>query len=157
MARRTHLRRVAYALCGDWHQSEDLLQTAFAKLYAAWPKVHRHGDPEPYVRRILVNAHIDEVRRPRSGERPMDTVPDVPVHDPADHSDLFAAIQALPLMQRRVVVLRHWLGLSVRETAHELGITEGTVKSHSSRALSTLQDTVPREFSVSPDVGSTPG
>ena len=38
-------------------------------------------------------------------------------------------------MQRKTVVLRHWLGLSVAETAHDLGIAEGTVKSHTSRAL----------------------
>jgi DNA-directed RNA polymerase specialized sigma24 family protein len=38
-----------------------------------------------------------------------------------------------------VVVLRHWLGLSVEETAAELGISTGTVKSHSSRALEKLQ------------------
>ena len=42
-------------------------------------------------------------------------------------------------MQRKVVVLRHWLGLDVRETARELNLAEGTVKSHSSRGLATLQ------------------
>ncbi len=41
-------------------------------------------------------------------------------------------------MQRKTVVLRHWLGLSVAETAHDLGIAEGTVKSHTSRALEAL-------------------
>ena len=38
-------------------------------------------------------------------------------------------------MQRKVVVLRHWLGLSVSETASELRISQGTVKSHTSRGL----------------------
>ena len=38
-----------------------------------------------------------------------------------------------------MVVLRHWLGLSVTETAAELRIAEGTVKSHSSRGLAALQ------------------
>jgi DNA-directed RNA polymerase specialized sigma24 family protein len=42
-------------------------------------------------------------------------------------------------MQRKTVVLRHWLGLSVEETARELGISTGTVKSHSSRALARLR------------------
>ena len=56
-----------------------------------------------------------------------------------DRDALFVALQALPAMQRKVVVLRHWLGLSVAETAAELGIGEGTVKSHSSRALAALQ------------------
>ena len=45
-------------------------------------------------------------------------------------------------MQRKVVLLRHWLGLSVAETAHELGI--GTVKSHSSRGLASLQAVLAR-------------
>jgi DNA-directed RNA polymerase specialized sigma24 family protein len=42
-------------------------------------------------------------------------------------------------MQRKVVVLRHWLGLSVEETASDLGITAGTVKSHSSRGVEKLK------------------
>lgn len=56
-----------------------------------------------------------------------------------ERSALFDALQALPEQQRKVVVLRHWLGLSVRETAAELGIVEGTVKSHSSRGLAALE------------------
>ena len=50
-------------------------------------------------------------------------------------------------MQRRVVVLRHWLGLSVEETAAELGISVGTVKSHTSRGLAKLQATLAPEGS----------
>ena len=45
-------------------------------------------------------------------------------------------------MQRKVVVLRHWLGLSVAETAHELRISQGTVKSHSSRGLTALREVI---------------
>lgn len=41
-------------------------------------------------------------------------------------------------MQRNAVVLRHWLGLSTRDTAIELGISDGTVKSHTSRGLERL-------------------
>ena len=43
-------------------------------------------------------------------------------------------------MQRKTVVLRHWLGLSITETAHEMGVSEGTVKSNSSRGLARLQE-----------------
>lgn len=142
LARQTHLRRIAYAICGDWHRSEDVLQIALAKLYAAWPRIHGAGKEEAYVRRIIVNADLDDRRRPWRRERPgLDT------HDPAaraalpveERSALFDALQDLPVMQRKVVVLRHWLGLSVAETAHELGIREGTVKSHSSRGLTALR------------------
>ena len=56
-----------------------------------------------------------------------------------ERSALFEALQRLPLMQRKTVLLRHWLGLSVAETATELRISEGTVKSHTSRGLASLQ------------------
>jgi RNA polymerase sigma-70 factor (sigma-E family) len=141
-ARQTHLRRIAYAVCGDWHQADDLLQTALVKLYVAWPRVRRDGREDAYVRQIIVRANVDESRRPWRRERTA-----LDGHDSAargelpieERSELFEALQALPMSQRKVVVLRHWLGLSVRETAHELGISEGTVKSHSARGIEKLQ------------------
>ncbi len=141
-AQRTHLRRIAYAVCGDWQRSEDLLQTALVKLYVAWPRLHRDGREVAYVRQILVRADIDESRRPWRRERTGLDDHDPTAREPLpveERSALFDALQALPISQRRVVVLRHWLGLSVEETAAELGISTGTVKSHSSRALEKLQ------------------
>jgi RNA polymerase sigma-70 factor (sigma-E family) len=140
--RQAHLRRIAYAVCGDWHRADDLLQTALTKLYVAWPRVHREGSPDAYVRRIIVRSNIDESRRPwrreRSGLDGQDRAAATGL--PAEErSALFEALQQLPEMQRKVVVLRHWLGLSVEETATELRIAQGTVKSHSSRGLTSLQ------------------
>jgi RNA polymerase sigma-70 factor (sigma-E family) len=147
-ARQLHLRRIAYAVCGDWNRADDLLQTALVKLYVAWPRLHRDGREEAYTRRIIVRANIDESRRPWRRERP-----GLDGHDPAaraelapeERSALFDALQDLPEMQRKVVVLRHWLGLSVAETASELGIATGTVKSHSSRGLERLQAVLARQ------------
>lgn len=141
-ARRTHLRRIAYAVCGDWDRAEDLLQTALVKLYVAWPRLHREGAEESYVRTIIVRANIDEHRRPWTRERV--GLPDgdraAPEGTPVEErTALFEALQSLPVMQRKVVVLRHWLGLSVEETARELRISDGTVKSHSSRGLEALR------------------
>ena len=141
-ARQTHLRRIAYALCGDWHRADDLLQTALTKLYVAWPRIRHEGNEDAYVRQIMVRANIDESRRPWRRERPSDQVPeraDEAGTSVEERSALFDALQALPEQQRKVVVLRHWLGLSVRETAAELRISEGTVKSHSSRGLAALE------------------
>ena len=141
-ARRPHLRRIAYAICGDWHRADDLVQTALVKLYVAWPRVHRDGREEAYVRTIIVRANIDESRRPWRRERPGLDGPDRAARQPLpveERSALFDALQGLPAMQRKTVLLRHWLGLSVAETAHELAIGEGTVKSHSSRGLAALQ------------------
>jgi RNA polymerase sigma-70 factor (sigma-E family) len=141
-ARQVHLRRIAYAVCGDWHRADDLLQTALVKLYVAWPRLHRDGREEAYTRQIIVRANIDESRRPWRRERS-----GLDGHDPAaraglpaeERSALFDALQDLPVMQRKVVVLRHWLGLSVEETARELDIAAGTVKSHSSRGIEKLR------------------
>jgi RNA polymerase sigma-70 factor (sigma-E family) len=141
--RRTHLRRVAYAVCGDWHRADDILQTALLKAYLAWPKIHRQGAEEAYVRRIILRTTIDESRRPWRRERPGLPEEDRPSRTGLDHEErdaLIDALQQLPEMQRKCVVLRHWLGLSVEETADELGIASGTVKSHTSRAVSRLQE-----------------
>ncbi len=142
-ARRPHLRRVAYALCGDWHQAEDLVQTALAKLYVAWPRIQKQGAEEAYARRVIVRATIDESRRPwrresagfEVGEHDRAASPSGSVED---RSELMEALQGLPPMQRRAVVLRHWLDLSVEETARELDVSTGTVKSHTSRGLAAL-------------------
>lgn len=141
--RRTHLRRIAYVICGDWTRADDLLQEALLKLYVAWPRVHRDGREEAYLRRILLNANIDESRRPWRRERSSDRLPDHPAREPLaveERSALMEALHLLPDMQRKCVLSRHWLGLSVAETSVELSIPEGTVKSYTSRGLATLED-----------------
>lgn len=144
-ARQNHLRRMAYAICGSWHQADDLLQTAFVKLYVAWPRMHKAGAEDAYVRRILVRAHIDESRRPwrreTSGLEGFDAADPGPeeAEDADERHDLVAVLQQLPAMQRKVVVLRHLFDLSIEETARDLEIRPGTVKSHDSRGLTRLQ------------------
>lgn len=142
--RRPQLFRAAWLLCGDPHRAEDVVQAALTRLYVAWPRVRRADSVDAYVRRAVVNAHLDEGRRPwrretAAGER----LPDVPVPAAAaalDERDaLWDALRALPPGQRRVVVLRHWWGLSVEETAADLGISTGTVKSQTSAALAALR------------------
>jgi RNA polymerase sigma-70 factor (sigma-E family) len=140
-ARRKTLLTMAYFCCGSWNHAEDVLQTALAKLYVAWPRVRRRSSEEAYVRRIIVNTAIDESRRPWRRERSVDLVPDQGYEqsDRAEWSDLMAALAALPPRQRQVVVLRHWLGLSVDETAADLGISAGTVKSQTAHGLEHLR------------------
>jgi len=144
VASQDRLRRVAYALCGDWHLADDLLQEALTKLYLAWPRLREDHDPDGYVRTILVRTSIDAHRRRQRRVRTVTLGADRDVAEapgsPVEERDaLITALQALPEQQRKVVVLRHWLGLSVRETSVELGINEGTVKSHSSRGLASLE------------------
>jgi RNA polymerase sigma-70 factor (sigma-E family) len=144
-ARQATLRRIAYAVCRDDARAEDVLQEAFVKLYLAWSRVEGTGREEAYVRRIIVNADLDQRRRP--WHRLRSSLP-VELLDTAarpgaaaeDRIGLLAELRRLPAMQRRTVVLRYWLGFSVQDTARELSIGEGTVKSHASRGLATLRE-----------------
>lgn len=139
------LRGTAYLLCGDWHAAEDLTQAALTKLYLAWRRIDRAGSVDAYARRVLLRTFLDERRRPWRRERPAAEPPERPVITDAPHGvderlALEAALRRLPRTQRAVVVLRHWCDLDVRETAAVLGISEGTVKSASSRGLAALRE-----------------
>lgn len=144
-ARQATLRRIAYAVCRDDARAEDVLQEAMVKLYLAWSRVQGTGREEAYARRIIVNADLDQRRRPwhrrRSGV-PIELLDEPARTGPSteDRMQLLTEVRALPPMQRRTVVLRYWLGMSVEETAAELSISTGTVKSHASRGLATLRD-----------------
>ncbi|MDO9455957.1 SigE family RNA polymerase sigma factor [Nocardioides sp.] len=141
--RRAHLYRTAYLLCaGDGHRAEDVVQQALTKLYAAWPRVSRLDSIDAYARRVVVNAHLDDVRRPWRRERPVATTLERPATSGLSVEDadaLWSALRGLAPGQRRVVVLRHYLGLSVEETAADLGVSAGTVKSQTSDALGLLR------------------
>jgi RNA polymerase sigma factor (sigma-70 family) len=126
------------------------VQEALVKLYLAWSRVGGTGREEAYARRIIVNADLDQRRRPWHRRRtsvPVELL-DLPARDGAtteDRLELLAELRLLPAMQRRTVVLRYWLGFSVEATAHELSISEGTVKSHASRGLATLRQRLGEE------------
>ena len=141
VARAPALRRTAFLLCGDWHLAEDLVQQAFAKLYAAWRRAER---PEAYVHQVLVRSWVDETRRPWRRERPTNAVPETAVSgDVDDREVLRAALRRVPPRQRACLVLRYFEDLSVTETARVLGCTEGNVKSQTSRGLDALRALVP--------------
>ena len=154
-ARRPQLFRTACLLCGDPHRAEDVVQDALVRLYAAWDRVDRIDNLDAYVRRIIVNANYSERRRPWRRERPT-VPPDVPLDPgfPAEDADAIrAALRALPPGQRRVIVLRHIWNLTVEETAAELGISPGTVKSQTSNAVAALRRSLAPAFGTGTALG----
>jgi RNA polymerase sigma-70 factor (sigma-E family) len=137
------LRRAAYLLCGNWHDAEDLTQTALTKMFLAWPRV-RPATAEAYARRVLVRCFLDTTRRPWRREAPVDAVPDRPAPQAvAEDADTRLAVASLLRElapgQRAVLVLRFWEDLSIAQTAETLGCTEGTVKSQTSKGLAVLR------------------
>ena len=149
-ARQPALLRTAYALTGNRADAEDLLQTALAKLYLAWGRVRDREAVDAYVRRILVNENNSLWRRAfKRREVAVESVPDRADHvETAAHdSTLWSFVQSLPPKQRAVLVLRYYEELTEAETADVLGISVGTVKSQTSRALAALRARTPRSLS----------
>lgn len=142
-ARRERLFRTALLLCGDRGRAEDIVQTVLTRAYPRWEKVERSDSMDAYLRRAIVNAHLDEARRPWRRERPLPEHVDVPAAETPvsveEADQLWTALRSLAVGQRRVVVLRHYWGLSVAETAADLGVSVGTVKSQTSAALARLR------------------
>ena len=148
------LGRVAWYLCGDPVRAQDLLQHALLRTYLAWGRVH-DGDPVAYTRRVLTNSRIDTWRKERretltSPEALPQTAADDGAAARAERDHLGRALRALPAQQRRVVVLRHLVGLSEAETAAELGVSLGTVKSTASRGLARLRELLAEPHTASP-------
>ena len=138
-ARSRALLRTAYLLTHDHALAEDLLQTSLAKAWFAWRRID--GNPEPYVRKILVNTYASWWRRKWNGEHPTDELPEHAAADVAgtEPTDLWQAMDRLPRRQRAVVVLRYFEDLSEAQTAELLGCSVGTVKSQCSKALAKLR------------------
>lgn len=147
-ARGAQLFRMAYLLAGDRHAAEDLTQTTLGKLYAAWSRVRRADNPVAYSRTVMVRTYMATQRKTRL-EHPMSAVPEVPGHD-GDTSlrlTLFAALNQLSSRDRAIVVLRYWEDHSVDDTAAALGLSPGTVRTRSMRALARLRDRLGNKLS----------
>jgi RNA polymerase sigma-70 factor (sigma-E family) len=157
------LRHAAYLITGDRHAAEDAAQSALVRTYAAWSRV-RKDDAFAYARRTMVNYLTDGWRR-RQREYPAGDLPEhavVTAPDPADEVALrqwlTGALAELTARERTVIVLRYLFDLPEAIVARDLGVTPGTVKSTSSRALAKLRvtaDSETRPGQLSPAVTTT--
>lgn len=138
----TRLLRTAVLLTGDRHLAEDLLQTTLAKVYVAWGRISEPAAAHAYARRVMATTYTSWWRRRAFGELSTAAFDDhgAPISTAVeDRDELRHLLAALPRVERAVLVLRFAEDLSVRETARELNLREGTVKSHTSRALERLR------------------
>lgn len=120
--------------------AEDALQDA---LEAAVRQRTPAEKPEGWLFVVALRA----LRRHRWRQRifhPLDPRTPSPATDRDGALDLLAALSKLPERQRAVLVARHTLGLSQRETAAALGMAPGTVSSIGHRAIQTLRERIER-------------
>jgi RNA polymerase sigma-70 factor (sigma-E family) len=148
VAARGHaLIRTAYLLTGDQHLAEDLVQTALERAVQHWSTIRNVGAAEQYVRRTMYRENISLWRRRRLTELPTQVLPEPrrerPDEDPADRSAdrmvLRDALMRLGPRQRTVLVLRYFEDLTEQQIADLLGISVGTVKSQSHKALHAMR------------------
>jgi RNA polymerase sigma-70 factor, ECF subfamily len=133
----------AYALTGKRERADDLAQEAFVGAIASLHRFDVERPLRPWLKRILLNRAIDELRRLRRGEVPTDWFDDRLRPDAEDarreSDELVAAVRALPPARRTVIVLHYWLDLPVDEIAALLSLPYGTVASRLSRGLAELR------------------
>ena len=149
-ARSPSLLWFAHLLTGDRHAAEDIVQTALAKTAAGWSRVRRKENPEGYVRRAIVNTHLNAMRRRPWREQPREHIPeDVDSrrreHELDDRDAMWHALAGLPPRQRAVLVLRYYEDLSESDIADVLGCSRGTVKSQAAKGLLHLRRIVAKE------------
>jgi RNA polymerase sigma-70 factor (sigma-E family) len=140
-ARGPALQRTAFLLTGDWGRAEDILQTVLVKTLRHWPRVSS-GSPEAYVRTALARTAVSSWRRRWHGEAPSATLPEGSSDSWSDvdrRRVVFDALRQLPARQRAVIVLRFYEDLTEVAVADALGVSVGTVKSQTAKALQRLR------------------
>ncbi|WP_155369253.1 SigE family RNA polymerase sigma factor [Catellatospora vulcania] len=149
-ARTPALLRAAYLLTGDQHLAEDLVNDALIRTHQAWPRLW-DGSPEAYTRKIMYHLQISWWRRRRRSPERLTDVPPEPARTARVDEQAQAvtrlvlqdALSRLGARQRAVLVLRYFEDLSESEVAELLGVTVGTVKSQSAKALARLRVIAP--------------
>jgi RNA polymerase sigma-70 factor (sigma-E family) len=148
---RTHaLLRSAYLLTGDQHLAEDLVQEALARTHRAWSRLERPENAEAYARKVMYHAQVSVWRRPKVAEvLPGELDPaaltgdDDPAEAAVQRLTLRRALLSLSPKQRAVLVLRYFEDHTEAEAAQVLGVSVGTVKTQTGRALDRLRALVP--------------
>ncbi len=158
--------KMAYFAVNDREDALDVVQEAMMKLV----KRYAERSPEewpPLFYRILQNQIQDHYRRAkvrsvirgwfggseedeRSEEAMVQAPGPGPLQQNLNHQSmrrLDEVIKKLPLRQQQVFLLRAWEGLGVKETAAAMGCSDGSVKTHYSRAIGRLREELGEHWS----------
>lgn len=131
-------------LVDDRASAEDVVQDAFAGVYAHWASLKDEHAAVSYLRTAVANGARSHLRRRRTVRAYLTPTP---VDEPSaeqealrsdEHRRVVAALGRLPRRQREVLVLRYFFDLTEAQIAYELDISRGSVKQHAARGLSAL-------------------
>lgn len=152
-ARGQALSRTAFLLTGDVRAAEDLVQEAMTRTIARWGKATATGNPEAYIRKVMLNQVRSRwrFRRRHGAEYATDQMPDQMSNADMESLSiekavLASALRTLAPRQRAVLYLRFYEDLSEAEAAEILGCSVGTVKSQTHDALRRLRRSAPNLY-----------
>jgi len=143
-ANERRLFRALFVLTGDRHQAEDVMQTAFCKVWERWDHVSELDDPVGYLFRTAFNTHHSATRRAvRAARRLVDRSSHRPEPlEPAELAEVrdraTRALDVLTPRQREAVVLTELLGFGRSDAAQVMGIRPATVRVLVSQARAAL-------------------
>jgi RNA polymerase sigma-70 factor (sigma-E family) len=140
------LVKLAKVMLGDQSSAEDVVQDAFIGMYRRWASLRDKDKALGYLRNSVLNGCRTAHRNRTRHSRVLLLAPGTDGIVSAEESvlvgeanrEVLAALRALPARQREAVVLRHYLGLTEEEAAQTMQVTRGTIKSATSRGLSSL-------------------
>jgi RNA polymerase sigma-70 factor (sigma-E family) len=137
------LIRLAIVMLGERTAAEDVVQDAFFGLYRHWDRLTDPANALNYARSAVLNGCRNALRvRGRPGRLEAVAVAGESAESAAlvgeEHQEVLTAIRALPDRQREALVLRYYVDMSEEEIARAMGISRGTVKSTTSRAVAAL-------------------
>lgn len=152
-AHQDRLLRLCERLLGDAEEARDAAQEVFLKVFRKAGDFRPQGQIYTWLYRIAVNHCLNKLRRRKLArflrwDDPAEDAEASPFDPPDSYPDPAAALEArrrwqatrqaivrLPAGQRAVLVLARFEGLSYRQIAEVLGITEGAVESRLFRAM----------------------
>ena len=142
--RGARLVQLARLLVRDRHLAEDLVQEVLGKAFVRWQKIVKDGDPDLYLRRMLINANASWWRRRSSGELATGRIADRSdrvdiATQTAERDAAWRLVAQLPPKQRAAVVLRFYEDLDDAAIAEILQCSPVTVRTQTMRALATLR------------------
>ncbi len=136
------LARLALLMLGDRDAAQDVVQDAFLGLYRRWDKLASVDAAPAYLRASVLNGCRTLLKRrsrpaPSAAEESLESA-EAALLQTEQQRVMLAAIRRLPARQREALVLRYYLDMTEDQAARAMGVSRGTVKSATSRAIAAV-------------------